>query len=337
MAELERMIAADEAADAAGNQSRTPGRNELGQFVSTEGTAASAGTEQAQAEEVVEEGSAASTTQDNSGTRSATTQAAQAQPGEGQQQQQQQTQEPSQYQKTKERAARTWKQINEAKLKLEAGWAKLAAAERAALNARLATPPAPVATSQPAQPPEYTADHYEAAAEQFEDRGDFELADAAREEAKKLRAAQPATHTRQASGVGQAQPQVGAAAWAKAKADFPQIVDPQNPANAQLLQFIREHPQVLDYPQGPYLAAQLVVSTLAAGKVPELQKEAARVPELTKQVETLTAKVKELQALTSLPSSGSPTTAGDARGETPWAQRSTREMEAELDREFAGV
>lgn len=359
LAELEQMIAADEAADP------YKPRNARGQFVSTE-EAARAGNELQ--EEILEaaEGASASETppeqESNSGTRPAETAADPARPpaqAEGEQagQAQQSGQAPTRYQKARERAARAWKEINEGKAQLELERTKLEA-ERAELTrvraesaqARNARAEAQRArTAQDTELFKYTAEQYEDAAIEFEANGEKEMAERAWSAAEKVRAGKDAQQATQQNANGQ--PTAAAAApsqpdqfqaqqresWQKARTDFPDIMAKDSPANKALREFIGAHPRVLDYPHGPYLAAELVMAKQKASRLPQVEQEAARVPELQKQVETLTAKVKELQALTSLPSSHSPVSSGSAKGETPWADKSLSEMERDLDRDLVNA
>lgn len=319
LAQLEAMIAADEAAEAV---AREP-RDEQGRFKSAK-EAERAGQVQDKAQVKDAEGPPTILrTEDNSGTPAAKEPEAKGLPAQA-------GPELSRYEKAKEREKRSWAKINEQKLAIEAEKAKLDSERKALAQAQPKAKPAEQTQTQAG----YSAEQYEAGAEQFEARGEFDLADAARERAAALRLSAQAG----AAPTGAQQPAAPQAeAWTKAKADFPEIIDPQSPAREQLIAFIKQHPAVLDYPQGPYLAASLVVSQLHAARVPDLSKEAARVPELLKHVESLTAKVKELEGFMALPSSGSPTSRGDIAGEKPWSERSTREMEAALEREFASL
>jgi hypothetical protein len=362
LARLESMIAADEAAesegrstsgdsaDSAGNASLTFVPLDQVDNLSATDEPSSSGTRTAEPAAPAKPAAKPPTTAKPTATaaKPAAQQGQQQQKATGQQGQQgQQQPEPSRYQKSKEREARAWKEINERKLELEAQAAKLEG-ERAEIERVRTSPPS---RQQQQQPNDLTSRDFAEAAVQLDKeadahelRGDFDAADKSREMAQKARtrASQLQQQSRQngASQNGQGGPQsqlqeAQQQAWNKAKTEFPEIVDASNPANKALRDFIRSHPRVLDYTEGPYLAAALVVAQQRAANVPNLQQEAARVPELQKQVETLTAKLNELQARTALPSSHTPTSAMSARGETSWTDLSTDEMERHLDRELA--
>jgi len=247
----------------------------------------------------------------------------------------------SKFAKNQQRIAKTWQQINEEKLAVEAEKAKLAGeraeweAQRAAAT-RTTRNPEPGTRNGSAGAGGFTAEQYARAAEQFEAQGKFDLADAAREQAEKLRTAAPLTPAlspRRGEGGEFAARQKES--WEKAKTEFPEILDTRSPVNKGLMEFIKAHPQVLQYDQGPYIAADYVRAKMAAARVEGLSKEAAQVPELKKQVESLTAKINELEKLTSLPDGGGPTSRSgeSAKG---FAEKTSAQMEAELERELAG-
>lgn len=155
------------------------------------------------------------------------------------------------------------------------------------------------ASSQKADPSS-KADNWEAVAKVWENEGRFEDADMARAEAKRLREAEAANPeaARQAELETRQQ-----ASWQKAKQDIPEMFDPANPMNAAVKEFLSQNPQVLEHPNGPYLAAQHVRVKLAASRVPELEKQ---LQAHRAEVEKLQAKIKEQEALLTV-SGGGPT------------------------------
>lgn len=187
----------------------------------------------------------------------------------------------SRYAKELERQERSWKAINERKAELEKREAELARRE-AELQAK--------ATAAP----KYTAEQYERAADVFEQQGKYDLAEAAREEAKRLRENPRADAEAQARQAALEHKQGLEASWARVKAEMPEALDKSHPFNKALMEFIKAEPGVMDYPNGPYLAAQYVKVKLSADEAGKWKSEA----------ETLRAKVRELEARVTVPGGG---------------------------------
>lgn len=220
----------------------------------------------------------------------------------------------SRFQKEQDRQAKTWQKINEEKETLKK--------EREQIEAEKARWQAEQAEQKRQQQPTFTAEDYEKAAERWESEGKYDLAEQARaaaEEMKKQPSAEAQARQRQAHD---AFLRAQGAAWAKAKAEVPEIMDKSSPANAKLVEFLNQHPQVMRDTEGPYLATLFVRDSIAA----------SRVPELLKQVEQLQGKVKELEALTSFPGGG---VAQTPRGEPDFASLSTSDMEKAIEEDLA--
>jgi hypothetical protein len=253
----------------------------------------------------------------------------------------------SKFRKSQDRANRSWKQINEDKVKLEADRVALDAERKQweAQRAQAASSPQAGQNGAAAQaaPRYFSAAELDASAAEFDARGQFDTADKVRAESDRIRAggapmlkksapAQPAAATAQ-----QAAPVRNDAAtresWGKVSAEIPEAVTPGSAINQALISFIRGNPEVMQHPNGPYLAADYVRAKAMSASVPKLTAEAARVPELTKQVETLTAKVRDLEKLTELPGGGSPPNRGTAEIR-PFSELSTADQERQLDSEL---
>jgi len=128
------------------------------------------------------------------------------------------------------------------------------------------------------------------------------------------------------------------AVWEKLKADLPEAMQFDGPLNKELRAALRSDAQMKADPIGPYrlaIRAQRKVVQAAEQRAVTAEKEAARVPELTKRIEALTAQVEDLTRKTSLPGGGANLT----RGGSPqnWADKSTADMERELDQELAAM
>lgn len=218
----------------------------------------------------------------------------------------------SRYEKAKRREAAAWNKINEEKTRI--------AEERAAIAKEReqfqATKPNTV---------KFTAEQYEVAAEKFEAQGKFDLAEAAREEAKNLRANPP-----KAEPQGETKPvekskefvDTQKKYWDAAKKEMPELIDPKSPVNATFKEILKVEPEFLQHPKGPYFAAKLAKAETAA----------ARVPELENQVGTLKTELEKLKKLTALPENGIP---GQIKPEKAFHEMSVEEQERELEKELA--
>jgi hypothetical protein len=172
--------------------------------------------------------------------------------------------------------------------------------------------------------PSYTPDQYAQAAEKFEAQGQYDLADAARAEAERLRKNPPAD----ALAAAQAR------SWAAVKQAFPALVTKGSPENQLALELLERHPALFDrQPNAPEALAIMVQHRLETGG--ELrQLKASRVPELEGEVHRLKSRIKELEAATS-PGPGGGTTQLAAR-KSP-ADMSLAEDEADLRTLLAGA
>lgn len=217
----------------------------------------------------------------------------------------------SRYAKEMARQERSWKAINERKSALDQREAELAKREAEMVRR---------AAQSEGERPRYTAEQYERAAAKFEADGKYDLAEAAREKAKELKANPQADAQARQGQASARQQQALDASWAKVKADMPEALDKSHPFNAALRDFIAREPDVLGHPNGPYLAAQFVRAQLAAAQAEGWRKE----------VETLRAKVKELEAQTTVP--------GGGLNRTPrikeFHEMSSEEQAAELQRQY---
>jgi hypothetical protein len=212
----------------------------------------------------------------------------------------------SKFVKNQERLERTWKGVNERKAELDKQEAELKARaesfakQQAELEAKLAE----------SQKPSHTPEQYESAAAHWEKQGQLDLAESARAEAKRLREnpPKPMTPTAHAQQLQEAQKQ----SWVKAKEQFPELVDPKHPLNADMKKWLAEHGQthpVMQLPEGPRLIAQFLK---VHRDYREMKEVSARVPVLEQQVAELTAKRTELERLLST-TGGGPTPQPKAR------------------------
>lgn len=228
----------------------------------------------------------------------------------------------SRYEKAKRREARAWKEINAAKAALKA---EREAIEKARQPGATDTPTgAPAATAAP----KYSAEQYERAAESFEAQGKFDLADAARAEAQKLRANPAAAPAPTPAAENGAQRQQFEAAqlkvWEETKTKFPELLDRGGDMHKAFTEFLGQHPDVLSYAQGPLLAAEFVAARL----------DAARVPGFREQVQGLQKRIAELEAsLAPIPAGGK----SAVPGEKSWEDMTTTEQAAALEREAAAA
>lgn len=218
----------------------------------------------------------------------------------------------SKFAKNRARLEGSWKELNAEKATVRATAETLQARE-----AELAKREAAIQEAEAkAKAPKYSPEDYERAAEKFESQGKYDLADAAREQAKELREhpPQPAPTDAEAEAAFQSEQKQW---WAKAATDFPAVAKQGSAENTALQALIKAEPGVLGDPKGLYYAARLVAAETSA----------ARVPDLTKQVGDLSAKVKELQGKLAIPAEGS--APGNA-GPLSFEQKSEGEQESEL-------
>lgn len=228
-------------------------------------------------------------------------------------QQQQTTKEPSKFTREQGRQKSAWEQINATKEELKAERARLEE-ERKAI----------VAQREEASREKFKPEDYEQAAAKFEEQGKFDLAEAARERAKKLRENPPKEPPKggtpnedQAKQFEQQKKE-----WlSKASIDYPSVAKEGTPENAALKEFIKAEPMVLQSPRALYYGARMVQAETAAARVPGMEKELGE----------LRAKVKELEALTAPNPPAVPGRGG--AGEQPFNQKSEKEQFADLERQ----
>lgn len=120
--------------------------------------------------------------------------------------------------------------------------------------------------------------------------------------------------------------------WQRARTEFPEALEKGTPLNIALVDFIGKNEDfIATVPNGPYAATMFVKAQLEASRVPVLEQEKTALTEKNAQLQK---RVDELTAATSLNGGGN---GGLSR---PGATRnfnemSTKDMEAQLDREFA--
>ena len=231
--------------------------------------------------------------------------------------------EPSKYTKARERAAKTWQEINAEKEALKAEKEKVAKAWEELEQKRTQAP----------QTPTYTADEYrtaatsfEAQAEKLEADGKFDEADAkrtlaklAREQAEKA----PAKSANQAPDEGEAQARMLAAqkaALAQAKEELPDLAKKGSPLNTRVTELLRANPDLLDTPRGAYFAAHYAAEQLAASEVPALREKIAKYEQ----------RISELEQAVSVSGSGTASTPPASRD---FKDLSPAEQQAWLERE----
>jgi hypothetical protein len=226
----------------------------------------------------------------------------------------------SRFQKEQERRDQSWKKLNEEKAALQKereAWLK----EKAANHRGTETPSA--------EEPKYSPEEYEAAASHFEKQGRLDLADAARETAKKLKAEsgkQKAEIEKTDKAPAAADAEFEAtqrAAWDKAKTEFPDILKTGTELNAEYSRILKESPALFDSPAAPYIAARLARGEIAARKTATLEQA----------MEKAQARIKELEELTTIDPGG----VTREPSEKSWEDTSTAEQEKWLKQNLAAA
>jgi len=223
--------------------------------------------------------------------------------------------------KSEEREAKAWQKINDDKAAL--------AAERAAFQKeREAAKPQPQAEKKYSSADFHRhsdikeLQYHRLMAEGKEEDANEALAEAklARREAQQLereeknRPAQ-APVQQQAAQIDQSKVNES---WSRAKQEFPEMTDKESTLNKALVEFISQNREVIDFPDGPYLATVFVKNRLEASRVPALETE-------NKQLKT---RVAELEQATSV-------SGGGATGQRPGAVKKFGDMSLEeMDREM---
>lgn len=166
--------------------------------------------------------------------------------------------------------------------------------------------------------PRYTAEQYDTAAEKFDEEGKYELADLARQEAKRLRDTGENDRVKKSQMATQFKTQL-MNSWTKAKSDFPTILTEGTEENKALVEFLKAEPDALKHPNGPYLAASYVTFRLKAAKAEAMSKE----------LDSLKSKIKEYEQRLQIPGSGNP---ASIPGEKSFEEMTASEQERELQR-----
>lgn len=258
-AELDRLMAADDAAEAS---TKKPDES----ATTTEAQAAADGQIAGQ------EGTQAA--QEKTDTLAAAEKVADADKAKKPEPKDQKQQEPSRYQKARERQEKSWAELNAQKesLKRERDEFDKARTEH---QQRLKE-----------AEKDFSPEAYERAAEKFEKDGKFDMAEAARERAAELRKNPPAKQ-----GENPATRE-----WAlKAGIDFPDLAKTNSPLQLRVAQLLKEEPEFKAHPKGIYLAARLasLEDESVKGKA-----AVASVAEKDKEITTLKGRITELEKLT---------------------------------------
>ncbi len=245
--------------------------------------------------------------------------------------------QPSKYEKAQARQNEAWKKL-EADKEAVRQEKEAIARERAELAEKAKAPEKPKR-----QPGEFfqAAEDIEARSKSKEANGDFDGAEEDKVLAKSLRKTgerlakealtaksegnQPASNPAISPELNQAQ----LASLEQAKKDFPELGKTGSQLNLATQEFIKANPEILQYPKGPYLAAEHVSLKLGAARAVELAKELDGAKKLN---QSLTEKVKELESLTSVEDGG--VTATPSSGPRSFNELSTDEMRDVLTHEF---
>lgn len=213
---------------------------------------------------------------------------------------------PTKAQKEEERRDRSWKKLEEEKAKFareKAEW------ETAKLNSSN--------QSNPANDSNKLAKAFDDIAKQFEEEGDFDKADEARQKANELRS-QQANPQQPSVDVNSQQFQT---AWSanmdRALTEYPEMKDPNSEfgRNVQALLRAPDSAQFFNTrPDGIYLASKLTKMKMTAQRVPSLEQENA----------TLREEIKKLRQGMGLVNSGSRNRSGES---TPFDSLSLEEQE----------
>jgi hypothetical protein len=227
------------------------------------------------------------------------------------------------YEKAKERAERSWQEINAQKeaLKTER---EAFAKEREQIEQQRRE----IEERRAKAEAEFSPEQYESAAAKFEAEGKFDLADLAKRKAEDLRRNPPAQRQAQATAAQESQKRE----WAlKAGQEFPELVQTNSPLQQRVAQIMQGEPDLKQHPKGIYLAARIAHLEAESGKGATA---AARASELETNLGLAQARIKELEALTA---PGGPGNAAHLSGAKSFEQMSDDEQFAELAREAQEV
>jgi hypothetical protein len=227
------------------------------------------------------------------------------------------------YEKAKERAERSWQEINAQKEALKAE-REAFAKEREQIEQQRRE----IEERRAKAEAEFSPDQYDAAAAKFEAEGKFDLADLAKKKAEDLRRNPPAQRQAQATAAQEGQRRE----WAlKAGQEFPELVQTNSPLQQRVAQIMQSEPDLKQHPKGIYLAARIAHLEAESGKGATA---AARASELEKNLGLAQARIKELEALTA---PGGPGNAAHLSGARSFEQMSEDQQFAELAREAQEV
>jgi len=306
MAELDRMMAADKAAEA-----ELAEASKTGADTEDSGNSAQKPAGQTEGEDTQDPASKENKQADTSATAASqkeATEAAKAAEAAKKTAADQQPVNKSRYEKARERQSKSWDELNAQKeaFKAEKTEFEQAKAEYEKQRAEAEK--------------EFSPEAYDQAAKKFEEDGKFDLAELAKAKAADLRKNPP--KPAESAQKAKAEQEKQSKEWAlKAGTDFPELVKTNSPLQVRVAQLFKEEPDLKSHPKGIYVAARIA----------SLEAAAAGVAEKDKELGTLRARVKELEQLTSPGGGGSAATLPG--GEKPFEQKSEDEQFADLERE----
>jgi hypothetical protein len=170
---------------------------------------------------------------------------------------------------------------------------------------------------------EFTPEQFEEAAKQFDEKGNLEMAEAARNKAKQLRQnPDPKAVSRKARmDERKKQTEAQTKEWTlKAGVDFPGLAKNASPLQVRVAELLREDPDFKAHPKGIYVAARIASLEAVAASVPGKDKELAQ----------LRQKVSDLEKATSPGGEGGPT---QLPSEKSFEQMSSDEQLGALERQ----
>ncbi|HLP07936.1 MAG TPA: hypothetical protein VK178_07205 [Opitutaceae bacterium] len=230
----------------------------------------------------------------------------------------------------KERNERSWQKLNEEKeafrKEREEFYRKQAEQARGGQSPQPSSPAPTASTDDPLAA--FTPEQLEQAAVDFDKKGQFDMAEAARQAAKQKRA-QPQPPPQQAPAPQQQDPAL-AAAHAEWKANLaaiekenPEIADKTSPMHRETFEVLKNYPVLRTYPGGIKDAVALV----------KLQREAGAAATLRKEVEGLKARLAQAEGRL-VPAVGAPESGIRPKAIT---EMDDAAAEAELKRQAAAI
>lgn len=222
--------------------------------------------------------------------------------------------EPSKFTKEQRRQENAWEKINSEKEVITRRQQELDAREKSIQEKQ-------EAFQKERASKEPKPEDYEKYAEKMDKEGKFDLAEAARNEAKRLRANPPKTDEQKTKAQAEAFEASKKEWWGKAAVDFRSVATQGTAENVALQKFIAQEPGVLNDPKAMYYACELISQRTAAARVPGLEKELG----------ALRAKVKEQEALLA------PNPPGDPARLPANTAKTEAERLADLEREAAEI